>query len=45
MRQDMFETANLKSRGWTDGLIKRFLAEPDATRRNPYRRWLGTRRR
>jgi hypothetical protein len=38
MRHDMLKTAKLKERGWTDGLIKRFLGAPDATRRNRYRR-------
>jgi hypothetical protein len=37
-RRDMFKAADLKARGWTDGLIKRFLGEPDATRRNPFYR-------
>ena len=37
MRRDMFKIADLKQRGWTRGLIKRFLGEPDATRPNRYR--------
>ncbi len=28
--------AALKARGWTDGAIKNFLGDPDATRPNPY---------
>lgn len=26
----------LKERGWTDGMVKKFLGDPDATRPNPY---------
>jgi hypothetical protein len=33
----MFNISDLIERGWTRGLIKRFLGEPDATRRNRYR--------
>jgi hypothetical protein len=43
MRHDMLNTADLKERGWTDGLIKRFLGDPDATKRNRYRRRYPTR--
>jgi hypothetical protein len=37
MRRRMFNISKLKDRGWTQGLIKRFLGEPDATRPNRYR--------
>ena len=26
----------LKERGWTDGMVRKFLGEPDATRPNPH---------
>jgi hypothetical protein len=38
VRREMFTISELKERGWTQGLIKRFLGEPDATRPNRYRR-------
>jgi hypothetical protein len=37
VRRNMFNISELKKRGWTQGLIKRFLGEPDATRPNRYR--------
>jgi hypothetical protein len=33
----MLNLSDLKERGWTQGLVKRFLGEPDATRRHRYR--------
>jgi hypothetical protein len=37
VRRTMLNISDLKERGWTQGLIKRFLGEPDATRPNRYR--------
>jgi hypothetical protein len=36
--RDTFTATDLKARGWTNGLINRFLGEPDATRRSPFYR-------
>lgn len=44
MRSDLAATltiAKLKSRGWTNGLINRFLPTPDETRPNPRFRTVG----
>ena len=30
-----FRSSELKQRGWTDGLIKKFLPKPDETKTNP----------
>jgi hypothetical protein len=35
--REMLNISDLRERGWTQGLIKRFLGEPDATRPNRYR--------
>ena len=35
-KQQYITPAGLKARGWTDGMIKKFLGEPDATRDNPH---------
>lgn len=34
-RADCYNRTEVKARGWTDALIRRFLGEPDATRENP----------
>lgn len=35
-KPEYLSTLKLKERGWTDGMIRRFLGEPDATRPNPH---------
>lgn len=35
MKTELFTTSELKSRGWTDSLIRKFLEEHDETRPNP----------
>lgn len=35
-KQQYITPTGLKARGWTDGMIKKFLGEPDATRDNPH---------
>ncbi len=42
MEKELFTTPDLKSRGWTDSLVRRFLEVPDDTRSNPKYRNAGS---
>jgi hypothetical protein len=35
-KPEYLSTPKLKERGWTDGMIRKFLGEPDAMRPNPH---------